>query len=67
MRSRQGKVALAGERHRGFAEKGADPVDRGAHLGERRLRAVGRHEAAALQQLACGDEFRVDPFRSVAH
>ena len=63
VRAGQRQVALVVQRHRAFAEKGADAVGRGAHLSDRGDGAVGRDEALFLQQLAGGDEFGIDPGR----
>ena len=67
MRARQAQIPLALERDGPFAEKRADAVDRGADLGQRRLRAVRRDEAAALQQLPRSDELGIDPGCRVIH
>jgi hypothetical protein len=67
VRPRHCKVALTGERYRAFAEEGADPVDRGAHLGKRGLRAVGGDEAAFLQQPAGSNQLGIDLRRRIVH
>ena len=67
VRARQGQIALALQRDRALAEKRPDAVLRGAHLGERRLGAVGRHQAAALQQCPRRQELGIDPRCRVVH
>ena len=67
VRTRQREIALTLERHRAFAEKCADPVLRGAHLGERRLSAVGGNQAVALQQGPGRQQLRIDPRCRVVH
>jgi len=48
------------ERHRAFAEKGADAIGRRPHLAQTGPSAVRRDEAASLQQLSCRDELGID-------
>ena len=67
MGPRQAQIPLPLQRDGSFAEKRSDAIDCGAHLRKRRLRAVRRDEAAALQQLPRSDELGIDPGCRVVH
>src|SRR5271156_3144945 len=56
VRTRQAQIPLMPERDGAFAEKRSDAISCGTDLAQRRLRAVRRDEAAALQQLPRSDE-----------